>query len=221
MPRGPPRCRARRRFPDSSLQRCGLPDAKLEWLADEIVAWVAAGDLVGMELLIVKNEKTIFHETFGWSNREGRRPMSRNSIFAVQSMTKPFTATAALMLIEEGSLALGDRVSRWVPVPPGDHRSSSAQPHLGVRSRRRLVRLLGPGCLARGVRRDVATQRAREAARGLRLRRLQLRHPRLHREQGGRLPGRDRHRGTHPRAARPRRHLDRVLARSVVAGSVG
>ena len=41
--------------------------------------------------------------------------MRRNTIYRIRSMTKPFTGTAALMLVEEGDLALDAPVSRWLP----------------------------------------------------------------------------------------------------------
>lgn len=46
--------------------------------------------------------------------------MERNSLFSLMSMTKPFTATAILMLEEEGKISLDDPVSRYVTRFPGD-----------------------------------------------------------------------------------------------------
>ncbi|MBM3557718.1 MAG: beta-lactamase family protein, partial [Alphaproteobacteria bacterium] len=42
-------------------------------------------------------------------------PMPKDAIFRIYSMTKPITSIAALMLIEEGKMSLGDPVSRWLP----------------------------------------------------------------------------------------------------------
>jgi CubicO group peptidase (beta-lactamase class C family) len=92
----------------------GLSSEQLDRLGDEIVSWIANGELVGAELLVVKNGKAVFHEAYGWDDREARRPLRRNSIYTIQSMSKPFTATAALMLVEEGKLSLDDPVSRYV-----------------------------------------------------------------------------------------------------------
>ena len=111
-------------FPYVRPEDAGLSSQKLEWLADEIVGWVANGELVGGELLVIKDEKAVFHEVYGWSDRERRRPMVRNSIFSIKSMSKPFTAMAVLMLAEEGRLSLDDRVSRFVPGFAGDRRTT-------------------------------------------------------------------------------------------------
>jgi CubicO group peptidase (beta-lactamase class C family) len=42
-------------------------------------------------------------------------PMQRDTIFRIASMTKPITATAVLLLVEEGALALDARAERWLP----------------------------------------------------------------------------------------------------------
>ena len=41
--------------------------------------------------------------------------MTRDTLFRIASMTKPVTSVAALMLVEEGRIALDDPVSRWLP----------------------------------------------------------------------------------------------------------
>lgn len=45
----------------------------------------------------------------------GVEPMARDSVFRVASMTKPITAAAVMMLVDEGLLALNDPVERWLP----------------------------------------------------------------------------------------------------------
>ncbi|MEE8551350.1 MAG: serine hydrolase [Gemmatimonadota bacterium] len=107
-------------FPYAQPEEVGLSSAKLDRLADEIAQWVAGGEIVGAELLIVKDRRVVLHESFGWSDREERRPMERNSLFSIKSMSKPFTAAAILMLVEDGKLSLDDPVSRYVPTFTND-----------------------------------------------------------------------------------------------------
>jgi hypothetical protein len=47
-------------------EEVGVSSKKLDWIGDEIVEWVASGELVGAQLLIVKDGKAIFHEAYGW-----------------------------------------------------------------------------------------------------------------------------------------------------------
>ena len=61
---------------------------------------------------------------YGWSDREEGRPLERGSIWSVKSMSKPFTATAILMLEEEGKLSLDDRVQQYIRGFAGDDRIS-------------------------------------------------------------------------------------------------
>ena len=42
-------------------------------------------------------------------------PMRRDTIFRIASMTKPITAAAAMILVEEGRIALDEPVERWLP----------------------------------------------------------------------------------------------------------
>jgi CubicO group peptidase (beta-lactamase class C family) len=102
-------------FPPAAPEDVGLDAAKLTALADLATGWVEDDRIVGAELLIVKNRRTVLHRTVGWSDREARIPMHRRSLFRLRSMTKPFTGTAALMLVEEGKLALDAPVSRYLP----------------------------------------------------------------------------------------------------------
>jgi CubicO group peptidase (beta-lactamase class C family) len=111
-------------FPYAHPEEVGLSREKLDRLSDEIVSWVAAGDLIGAELLIVKDERAVFHEAYGWSDREERRPVERNSTWSIKSMSKPFTAMAVLMLADKGALSLDDPVSRYMPGFAGDPRTT-------------------------------------------------------------------------------------------------
>ncbi|MEU2132450.1 serine hydrolase domain-containing protein [Streptomyces sp. NPDC018352] len=51
----------------------------------------------------------------GSADAEGTVPMRRDSIFRIASMTKPVTAAAAMMLVEEGRIALNEPVRQWLP----------------------------------------------------------------------------------------------------------
>ncbi|TQJ52950.1 beta-lactamase family protein [Streptomyces sp. NBC_00080] len=53
--------------------------------------------------------------TAGSQDSEGTAPMDRESLFRIASITKPVTAAALLMLVEEGRLALDSPVAEWLP----------------------------------------------------------------------------------------------------------
>ena len=115
-------------FPYAQTKDTVLTKKALEELGDDLISWVASGELVGAELLIIQDEKTIFHEAYGWSDLEKNRPVKRNSIWSIKSMSKPFTASAIMMLSEQGKLSVNDKLIDYIPEYAGD--SSTTLAHL-------------------------------------------------------------------------------------------
>ncbi len=76
---------------------------------------VEAGEMAGANLLILKDGKEWLYTEAGLADRENGKPVCRNSIFRLYSMTKPITAAAVMKLMEMGKIDLMDPVSRWFP----------------------------------------------------------------------------------------------------------
>jgi len=93
----------------------GFAVERLQRLTDLLRADVAAGAIPGAVALMIRDGQTAYFETFGYADRPTLRPMQRDSIFRIASMTKPLTVAAALMLQERGKLLLADPVSRYIP----------------------------------------------------------------------------------------------------------
>ncbi len=98
-------------FPTASAESTGLSTAALEQLADVVRGYLEDGQIVGAELLVIKNRHIVLHEAFGLRDRENDVAMTPNTIFNIRSMTKPLTGAAIQMLIDEGRLGLDDLVS--------------------------------------------------------------------------------------------------------------
>ena len=81
-------------FPIATPESQGVSAAAVRRVADEVEAYVKNGTIVGAELLIIKNRKTILHEAFGAPDREAKRAMEHDTIFNIRSMTKPLTGVA-------------------------------------------------------------------------------------------------------------------------------
>ena len=75
---------------------------------------VRAGELAGASALIWTPEGVVCSRV-GWRDLDARLPVERDTIFRIGSMSKPITSVAALMLLEEGRLALDDPIARWAP----------------------------------------------------------------------------------------------------------
>src|SRR5260221_9841482 len=65
---------------------------------------VSAGQVSGAVTLVVSRQKVLHQEAVGWSDIAKQEPMRPDSLFWIASMTKPVTATALLMLQDEGKL---------------------------------------------------------------------------------------------------------------------
>jgi CubicO group peptidase (beta-lactamase class C family) len=76
---------------------------------------VASGRLAGANVMIRQHGVPIYFKCFGVQDITTQRPMTADTIFALHSMTKPITSLAAMMLIDEGKLALADPVSKYIP----------------------------------------------------------------------------------------------------------
>lgn len=65
--------------------------------------------------LVLRDGKVVYEKAVGWSDREAGKRMAANGIFRIASQSKALTSVAILMLVEEGKIALGDPVSRFIP----------------------------------------------------------------------------------------------------------
>ena len=88
---------------------------KIESVMSQIEDWAAEGEIVGAELMMIKDRKIVVHETFGWMDQENEKAMQKNTIFRIRSMTKPFIGTSIMMLNDDGLLDLSDAVSDYLP----------------------------------------------------------------------------------------------------------
>ena len=66
---------------------------------------------MGANLLITKGNEELVYAQAGMADREAEKPIERNTIFRLYSMTKPITAVAAMILMERGMLDLHTR--KW------------------------------------------------------------------------------------------------------------
>ena len=74
-----------------------------------------AGKLVGAAALVTEDGKEVYFGAFGYADREAHRPMARDTIVSIYSMTKPITGTALMTLWEAGKFRLDDPVSKYIP----------------------------------------------------------------------------------------------------------
>jgi CubicO group peptidase (beta-lactamase class C family) len=73
------------------------------------------GTTPGVVTLVARNGKIVHFEANGFLDAAKTKPMKKDSIFRLASMTKPIVTTAAMMLVEHGKMKLNDPISLWLP----------------------------------------------------------------------------------------------------------
>ncbi len=102
-------------LPTAKPEEAGFSSERLARLTQTLSSDVAKGMMPGAVVLIVRDGKVAYYEAFGALNPDAKAPMSKDAIFRIYSMTKPIVSVAALMLVEEGKLSLGDPVAKYIP----------------------------------------------------------------------------------------------------------
>jgi len=72
----------------------------------------------GLSLAVVRNGKISLVKSYGFSNLEHQVPVKPETVFQSGSIAKQFTATAVMMLVEEGKLSLDDKISKYFADAP-------------------------------------------------------------------------------------------------------
>ena len=83
-------------------------------LHDILQTSVSDGSVPGAVGLVARGDQ-VEVQAAGSADVDGARPMARDSIFRIASITKPITAAAVMMLAEDGQIALDDPVGPWLP----------------------------------------------------------------------------------------------------------
>jgi CubicO group peptidase (beta-lactamase class C family) len=76
---------------------------------------IAANNVSGVIGLIYRNGRRGYLEAFGWQDIEAKKPMPKDAIFRLQSMTKPIIAACAMSLYDEGKFTLDEPISKHLP----------------------------------------------------------------------------------------------------------
>ena len=76
---------------------------------------IAKNEVAGAVTVVVSKDKTLHLETHGYADVASKKPMAPDTLFWIASMTKPVTATAVLMLQDDGKLKVSDPVANYIP----------------------------------------------------------------------------------------------------------
>src|SRR5690606_19955719 len=68
-------------------------------------------NMVGLSVVVYKDNKQVYAQNLGYKNPETKTPLSENDIFRIASISKSFTSTALLQLVEKKIISLVEDVS--------------------------------------------------------------------------------------------------------------
>lgn len=102
-------------LPFAAPEEIGLSSERLARITERLKADSAEGTIPGAVLLVARHGKIGHFEAVGVLDPESKAPMTQDAIFRIYSMSKPITQVAAMMLHEEGRIALGQPISKYIP----------------------------------------------------------------------------------------------------------
>ena len=71
-------------------------------------------DLAGVQTLVIKDNKVLNFDTYGYSNIKEQKPLTKNSIFRIASMTKCIVSVAFMKLYDQGHFNFEDPINKYI-----------------------------------------------------------------------------------------------------------
>ena len=93
----------------------GLSTPRLARITEMMKRHIAAGEIAGGVTLVARHGRIAHFEATGVIDIDSKKPMTKEAVFRIASMTKPITGVAILMMMEEGKLRITDPVSKYIP----------------------------------------------------------------------------------------------------------
>ena len=101
-------------LPKSDPAKVGMSGEALAKIGPAVESLIATRKLAGGSVLVLRKGQIVYQESFGHRDIESEKPMEKDTLFRIYSMTKGLTSAAALMLCEEGKLSLDDPIDLYL-----------------------------------------------------------------------------------------------------------
>ena len=102
-------------LPTATPEAVGMSSVKLQAMKAALQTEIDQGKFPGVIVMIARNGKLVFSETLGQLDKTAGKPLTKDAIFRIYSMSKPLASVAAMMLAEDGKLQLTDPISKFLP----------------------------------------------------------------------------------------------------------
>ncbi len=100
---------------EAKPESVGISAQRLARIDSMCLQALAKDEVPGMVALVARNNKIVYYKAFGMADNTAGRMLKRDDIFRIASQTKAITATAVMMLWEEGKFDLDDPISKFIP----------------------------------------------------------------------------------------------------------
>ncbi len=102
-------------LPEGDPSGNGVSPERLADVDSMCVRAIRYGEVPGIVALIARNGSIVYYKAFGMADNQAGRTLKRDAVFRIASQSKAITATAAMILWEEGKFNLDDPVSKYIP----------------------------------------------------------------------------------------------------------
>ncbi|GAB4131352.1 serine hydrolase domain-containing protein [Thermopirellula anaerolimosa] len=102
-------------LPEGNPREVGMDPATLAKIPSAMERFVEAKEISGAVTMVVSKGRIVHHEAVGLADIEQQIPMAKDTLFGIASMTKPISATALMILVDQGKVALDDPVVKYLP----------------------------------------------------------------------------------------------------------
>lgn len=93
----------------------GSKSTRLSQIPGIMLEFVGQKKIAGVVTLVANRKRVLQLAAVGYADIDKKKPMTRDTLFAIASMTKPITGTAVMILKDQGKLSLDDPVSKYIP----------------------------------------------------------------------------------------------------------
>jgi CubicO group peptidase (beta-lactamase class C family) len=101
--------------PTAKPEELGLSSERLKRIVELMQRHIDARTFSGAVTLVARSGRIAHFEAQGLMDVESKKPMQKDTIFRIMSMTKPIVGVSILMMMEEGKVRLTDPVSKFIP----------------------------------------------------------------------------------------------------------
>ena len=96
-------------------EAAGMNARRLSQIPARMQEYVDAHTTAGIVTILARHGRIVSFEAVGYADWENKKPMRKDTMFRIASLTKPITCAGIMVLVDEGRLALTDPVEKYLP----------------------------------------------------------------------------------------------------------